>query len=110
MEGFRDIFQAIEGTDENGEVKAISCLLIEKEFEDMESAPEIQKLIFLSGKSSGLSLGENSEADGQDNVTVIFSLISEFLLPVAFYVCYHLRVGTRFACSFMLHRNEKREV
>lgn len=56
MEGFNDIFQAIEGIDENGEVKAICCLLIEKKFEDMRSKPKIQKIVYLWNANVKVSL------------------------------------------------------
>lgn len=52
MKESRDIFRAIERTDENGEVKAICCLMIKK--------------------SSEPSMGECIEADAQGDA---FSLV-----------------------------------
>lgn len=35
---------------------------------------------------------------------------SETILPVAYYVCYHLYAKARCVCSFILHRNDKKGV
>ena len=47
MRGSNNIFQAVEGIDENGKVKAICCLMIEKRFGDMELTPEVQKFAYM---------------------------------------------------------------
>lgn len=47
MRGSNDIIRAIEGIDEDSEVKAICCLMVEKRFGDMELTPEVQKFAYM---------------------------------------------------------------
>ena len=56
MEGNKDLFEAIEGSDENGEAKAVCCLMIEKKFQDTNITPEIQKVSYMVDANVTVSL------------------------------------------------------
>lgn len=52
----RDVFQAIEGTDENGVARAVCCLMVERRFRDMRLTPEVQKIAYIQDASVSVSL------------------------------------------------------
>ena len=54
--GSRDIFQTIEGMDENGEAKAICCLIVERKIGDREQTSEIENLAYMQNASVKVSL------------------------------------------------------
>ena len=56
MEENRDLFEAIEGVDENGEARAVCCLMIEKKFQDTNVSPEIQKIAYMMDARVTVSL------------------------------------------------------
>lgn len=56
MRGISDIFQAIEGIDENGEVKAICCLMVEERLDDIGLTPKVEKVAYMQDASVKVSL------------------------------------------------------
>lgn len=56
MEGIRDIFQEVEGIDESGEARALSCLMIEKRFADASAAPVVRDLVYMQDACVSISL------------------------------------------------------
>lgn len=56
MEDLRDFFRKIEGIDESGEARALSCLMIEKREGDAGAAPVIRNLVHMQDACVSVSL------------------------------------------------------
>lgn len=56
MEDMENIYQRVVGTDENGEAKAICCLMIEKRQEGTGAGPVVQELAYMLDACVAISI------------------------------------------------------